>query len=403
LTTKQLQQLTGRLAALNSFVSRSSDKCLPFFKVLKKAFSWTEECEWAFEELKTYLTNPPLLSRPLEGEILYLYLAVSQTTVSSVLVREESGRQRPVYFTSKVLHGAEERYPRIEKLAYALVISARRLRPYFQAHAIRVLTEYPLQKILQKPDLSGRLVNWAVELGQYDIEYHPRAAVKGQALADFVVEMNEPPGVEELPKGSAWMACVEGSSAGGRCGAGIVLRGPNREEFRYALKFGFAVTNNEAEYEAVLSAMEISREMGITNLEIRSDSRVVVEQVNGSYAAQEARMLQYLTKVRQFYRYFDKVVLTKIPREENSLADALSRIGSGAGPAVTAGGYKTLVKACPTVSADAEVMQLNEAEPEWGTDVVRYLKTGELPPEKAEAHRVVRNSARYVLVGGGTL
>jgi hypothetical protein len=106
--TKQLQQLTGRLAVLNRFVSRSSDKCLPFFKVLKKAFSWTEECERAFGELKTYLANPPLLSRPVEGEILYLYLAVSQTAVSSVLVREESGKQRPVYFTSKVLHGAKE-------------------------------------------------------------------------------------------------------------------------------------------------------------------------------------------------------------------------------------------------------------------------------------------------------
>jgi hypothetical protein len=91
-TTKQLQQLTGRLAALNRFVSRSSDKCLPFFKVLKKAFSWTKKCERAFAELKTYLTNPPLLSRPVEGEILYLYLAVSRTVVSSVLVREESGK-----------------------------------------------------------------------------------------------------------------------------------------------------------------------------------------------------------------------------------------------------------------------------------------------------------------------
>ncbi len=82
-----------------------------------------------------------------------------------MLVREESGKQKPVYFTSKVLHGAEECYPRIEKLAFALVTSARRLRPYFQAHAITVLTEYPLRKILQKPDLPGRLVNWAIELG----------------------------------------------------------------------------------------------------------------------------------------------------------------------------------------------------------------------------------------------
>jgi ribonuclease HI len=306
-----------------------------------------------------------------------------------VLVREESGKQRPMYFTSKVLHGAEERYPRIEKLAYALVISARRLRPYFQAHAVRVLTEYPLRKILQKPNLSGRLVNWAIELGQYDIEYHPRTAVKGQALADFVVEMNESSDTEGLPKGSNWIVYVDGSSGGGRCGAGMAFWGPNRKEFRYALKFGFVATNNEAEYEAVLSAMEMAREMGIMNLEIRSDSRVVVEQVNGSYTAQEARISQYLEKVRQFYPNFDKVALTKVPREENVLADALSRIGSGKEPAATVGGCKILIKACPTISSTGEVMQLNEAEPEWGAEVIRYLKMGELPPRKEEAQRVI--------------
>jgi hypothetical protein len=130
-----------------------------------------------------------------------------------------------VYFTSKVLHGAEERYPRIEKLAYALVISARRLRPYFQAHAVRVLTEYPLRKVRQKLDLSGRLVNWAIELGEFDIEYHPRTVTKAQALADFVVEMGESPDEEGSSKGPTWVAYVDGSSAGGGSGAGVVFRG----------------------------------------------------------------------------------------------------------------------------------------------------------------------------------
>jgi hypothetical protein len=115
---------------------------------LKKAFEWTSECEGAFGKLKEYLTNPPLLSRPDEGEILYLYLAVSPSVVSSALVREDSGIQKPVYFTSKALYGTEERYPRIEKLAFVLIVSAQRPRPYFQAHAIRVLIEYPMKKIL---------------------------------------------------------------------------------------------------------------------------------------------------------------------------------------------------------------------------------------------------------------
>lgn len=146
--------------------------------------------------------------------------------------------------------------------------------------------------------------------------------------------------------------------------------------------------------------MEIAREMRIMNLEIQSDLRVVVEQVNGSYATQEARMSWYLDKVRQFYIYFDKVVLSKVPREENGLADALSRIGSGTDPEVTVGGCKILVKTRPTISTDAEVMQLNEAEPEWGGEIVRYLKTGELPPRRTKAQKVIRNSARYVLVEG---
>jgi len=131
-TMKQLQQLTGRIAALNRFISRSTDKCLPFFKILRKVFTWSEECEEAFEKLKEYLMNPPLLRRPTEGEILYLYVAVSPSTVSLALVREDAGIQKPVYFTSNALHGEEERYPRIEKLAFALIVSARRLGHTFR-------------------------------------------------------------------------------------------------------------------------------------------------------------------------------------------------------------------------------------------------------------------------------
>jgi hypothetical protein len=117
-TIKQLQQLTRKIVALNRFISRSTNKCLPFFKILRKAFKWSDECENAFGKMKEYLASPSLLSQPEEGEILYLYLAVSASAVSSALVREESGIQKPMYFTSRALHGAEERYPRIEKTGF---------------------------------------------------------------------------------------------------------------------------------------------------------------------------------------------------------------------------------------------------------------------------------------------
>ena len=130
---KEVQRLTGRIAALSRFVSRASDKCQPFFQVLKKAFQWDTKCEEAFSALKAYLSSPPppILVSPIEGELLTLYLAVSDFSTSSVLVRDRDRVQHPVYYCSRALRGAEERYPRMEKLILALVTVARKLRPYF--------------------------------------------------------------------------------------------------------------------------------------------------------------------------------------------------------------------------------------------------------------------------------
>ena len=177
-TTKEVQRLTGRVAALNRFMSPSSDKCLPFFKTLKKAFEWTDECQQAFEELKRYLTEPPLLSPSKQGEELYLYLAISPTAVNSALIREEERRQLPIYYTSRALRGAEERYPPMEKLAFALVTAVRKLRPCFQAHTIVLLTNHLLRKAMNKPDAAGRLSQWSIELSEFDIDYRPRTAIK---------------------------------------------------------------------------------------------------------------------------------------------------------------------------------------------------------------------------------
>ena len=109
---KDVQKFTGRVAALNRFISKSSEQCHPFFNTLRKnkAFKWNDECEKALQDLKEYLTSPPLLSKPKDNETLLMYLAVSNTAVSAVLVREESDRQYPVYYVSKALLDAETRY-----------------------------------------------------------------------------------------------------------------------------------------------------------------------------------------------------------------------------------------------------------------------------------------------------
>ena len=157
-TVKDIQKLTGRIVALNRFVSRATDKCLPFFKTLKKAFAWIDECEAAFQDLKRYLSNPPLLSSSKEGENLYLYLAVSNTTVSAALICEEAKKQLPVYYVSQAFQGAKSNYPRIEKIAFALIAASRKLRKYFQANPILVMKDQPIKKSMNRTEAAGRMV-----------------------------------------------------------------------------------------------------------------------------------------------------------------------------------------------------------------------------------------------------
>ncbi|KAL2250108.1 UNVERIFIED_CONTAM: Retrovirus-related Pol polyprotein from transposon 17.6 [Sesamum indicum] len=237
---KEVQKLTGKVASLSRFISRSADRSLPFFKVLRKPknFLWTPKCDQALQELKEYLTKPPLLANPKEGETLMLYLGVSENAISSVLVREEGGIQNPVYYVSKMLQGAESRYSEMEKLALALVVTARKLRPYFQSHKVVVLTNHPLKHVMSRPEASGRLIKWAVELGQYDVEYQPRIAQKAQVLVDFMIELasdQKEPGTVEQPC-SKWMLHVDGSSNVNNGGADILIQGPEGVEIEVAAR-----------------------------------------------------------------------------------------------------------------------------------------------------------------------
>ena len=119
---------------------------------------------------------------------MFLYLAVSSAVVIAALVREEEKVQKPVYYVSRALQGAEERYPPMEKLAFALVTAARKLKPYFQAHTMIVLTDKPLQQVISNPKAAGQMVLWTIELSEFDIQYHPHTAIKGQVVADFIAE-----------------------------------------------------------------------------------------------------------------------------------------------------------------------------------------------------------------------
>ena len=124
------------------------------------------------------MTKPPLLSPLVMREKLYLYLAMSNNAVSSALIKEEENVQKPVYYTSQAFQGTESNYLRIEKIAIALLVASRKLRPYFQAQSIVVMTDQPIRKTMNKIDAAGQLIQWAIKLGQFNIEYRPRVAIK---------------------------------------------------------------------------------------------------------------------------------------------------------------------------------------------------------------------------------
>ena len=127
--------------------------------------------------MKKYLSSLPLLRPSRSGEELYLYIAASQAAVNAALVREKEGSQQPVYFISRAFRGAEERYPKMERLAFTLVTVARKLKPYFQAHTIIVLTDQPLKRAMSSPEAAGRMALWAIELSEFGIHYRPRTTV----------------------------------------------------------------------------------------------------------------------------------------------------------------------------------------------------------------------------------
>ncbi|CAA0810116.1 Unknown protein, partial [Striga hermonthica] len=206
---KEVQILTGRIAGLSRFISKVAEKSGPLFKTLPKSskFQWTEEAQRAFEELKRMLVDLPLLAKPLQGEDLVLYVSIGEAAVSSVLLREEGAAQFPIYYVSKVMQGAERRYSEIEKGALEVVVTVRKLRPYFLEHRVKVRTNMPLGETLGRPSVSGRLVKWAVELSEYTIIYEPRRAIKAQALADFIQEGTKEG--EELE--GVWQVFADGS------------------------------------------------------------------------------------------------------------------------------------------------------------------------------------------------
>ena len=117
-----------------------------------------------------------------------MYVAMTSEAISSVLVRKEDKAQKPIYYISRVLRNVEIRYSQIEKVIFAIITTIRQLRPYFQAHSVKVLTDLSLRTLLQRPDTSERMTKWAVELTKFDLSFISRSSIKVQIIVDFIIK-----------------------------------------------------------------------------------------------------------------------------------------------------------------------------------------------------------------------
>ncbi|GJR25558.1 reverse transcriptase domain-containing protein [Tanacetum coccineum] len=221
----------------------------------------------------------------------------------------------------------------MEKLALALAHAARRLRRYLQGHVIKVITDKPINQILNNREATGRLAKWGIELEAYGIKYASRSAIKGQVLADTMAEDSlAQEGMEiKAPENlrteeDIWKLYTDGASNEHGSGAGLILIYPEGAEYPYALRLNFANSNNDAEYEALLAGLRIATKIKVKKMHAFVDSKLVASQVEGSYEAKGEKTKKYKEKALEMIRSFNNFQISHIPREENRKANALSKL-----------------------------------------------------------------------------
>ncbi|GJZ32821.1 reverse transcriptase domain-containing protein, partial [Tanacetum coccineum] len=324
-TIKKVQSLNGKLASLNRFLSKSAEKSLPLFKTLKKCikksnFDWTPEAEQAFKQLKQHLSELPILVAPKPKEELIVYMPASHGAISAVLMTERGTVQMTVYFVSRALQGPELHYTPMEKLVLALVFVAK-----------------------------------SVMLGEHNITYRPRTSVKGQILADFLVEKSNEASpdtsVVETPQ-DPWILFTDESSCVDGSGAGLILTSPEGMEFTYALS-----------------------------------------------PAKEENMIKYLEKAKSLVSGFANFSISQVPRSKNKKADALSKITSTSFAHLSKQDLVEVLKEKSIQEREVATV-VEEDRPTWMTPIMEYLKDGTLPDDRKEASKLRIKARQYELLEG---
>ncbi|XP_034197665.1 uncharacterized protein LOC117613128 [Prunus dulcis] len=413
---KELQSLLGKINFLRRFISNSAGKIQPFSSLLRlkqeQTFKWEEQHQQAFQEIKHYLSNPPVLSPPKRGRPLKLYVSASEVSIGSLLVQDnKEGKEQAVYYLSRTLTEVERRYSAIERLCLALYFTAVKLRHYMLPHTIYIIAKTDLIKyMLTRPMLRGRIGKWTLALTEFTLRYVPQKAVKGQAVADFLADHpgEEIENMDSLDIANAnlltrahvclnnpiysihltpWKLYFDGSKTDKASGAGVVLEEPLGVRHCYSFQLDFQCTNNRAEYEALIIGLEMLVELGIQSVEILGDSMLVLKQIAGEYKCLNPSLAVYLVAARNLLTEFREATWEYIPREENFAANELAQVASGIqmpGDCVQRI-IKIGRKSLPSVLTRGMEIEVNSAlitKDDWREPIMTYLQYPILPSEK---------------------
>ncbi|XP_015966622.1 uncharacterized protein LOC107490362 [Arachis duranensis] len=355
-TIKEVQQLAGQIAALSRFLPAVANRSYHFFQTFSKGkkFTWTNECEKSFTELKQSLTSPPILQRP-----------------------ETANRNK---------------VPEDRTIGTTLITTARRLRHYFQSHTIIVRTDQPLRQILTRPELAGRLIKWAIELSEFDIQYEPRKTLKSQVLANFISEMTNDTQHTEV----SWSIHVDGASNKEGSGAGILLMEGNKVVAEQSLRFHFNASNNQAEYEALLTGLKLALQLQISRITVYCDSSLVVHQIKGEFQVKDPLLEKYWLITKELISKFNQFDIIHVNREQNTRADVLSKLATTRQAENTSTlSQLTLDKPSFEQGTILSIIQV----PDWRTPFLDYINTGTMPKDEPNLPLFRRRASFYTVLG----
>jgi ribonuclease HI len=319
---------------LQCFITNLAGKIEPLLPLVRlkheKGFMWSAAQREAFDRIMEYLRKPPVLCTPREGVAYRLYIAATDRTLGAVLMQNHAGKEFVVAFLSGRMIDAETRYTRIEKLCLSLYYACSKFRHYILSSLCVVTCQHDVVRhMIQKLILRRRMGKWVYALIEYELTYEQLRAVKGQIMADFIVDHNIEIDDVSLVAVNPWQLFFDGSVCSQGCGIGCVLALPNVIKYEVCARLEHKCINNQAEYEGLLASLELLAEMQVMNMEAFRDSKLVVQQVLGEAQCLDGELNQYREACLALVRNMDTFRIRYVPSEENEAPNELARQASG--------------------------------------------------------------------------